>query len=260
MLRYAQGMLAAHAGLWEPDTNSFAEAVAHSNRVIVEGCDLGPGRRVLDSGCGIGGTAISLAENTGAQVVGLTNCAAHVAVATEQAERRGVGHLVEFRHGDFMDLPFPDACFDVVVNHESACYAADMIAYLRGVRRVLKPGGVWRAMETLLSGAPLSAADEAAHARLQRGCCHPPLVSWTAVLEAAEKAGFESWEQKDLTPQVIPHLERVRHLCASFALVCYPPSPAQAAYYGLMDGSVAYYLGVRSGAFTYRFLSAVRPT
>ncbi len=69
------------------------------------------GGDLLDVGCGIGGTAITLAKTYGVSVTGLTICEPHIAVATQHAEQRGVGHLVNFRYGDFMDLPFPDAGF-----------------------------------------------------------------------------------------------------------------------------------------------------
>ena len=53
-------------------------------------------------------------------------------------------HKVEglnFQQGDAESLPFADSSFDVVVNVESShCYGS-MEAFLREVRRVLKPGG-----------------------------------------------------------------------------------------------------------------------
>ena len=136
-----EDLLSCHFGLWGPDTETDREALLRANRVLAGGCNLEPGTHWLDAGCGVGGTAIYLAETHGVNVTGLTNCEPHVALAAKQAERRGVGHLVEFRHGDFMDLPFAGASFDAVINHESFCYAPDKVAYLQGVRRVLKPGG-----------------------------------------------------------------------------------------------------------------------
>ena len=95
---------------------------------------------------------------------------------------KGVGHLVEFHHEDFMDLPFRDADFDVVLNQESLCHSADKLAYLRGACRVLKPGGQWLAMDGFLSGKALSDAHEAIHAEVYRGWHIAPLESWREVL------------------------------------------------------------------------------
>ena len=174
MVNFGGDLLACHFGLWGPDTTNDREALLRANHTLVQGCDLGPGRRVLDAGCGVGGTAITLAEAYGVRVTGLTICEPHVAVATEHAEQRGVGHLVDFRYGDFMDLPFPEASFDAVLNHESFCYAPDKLAYLRGVRRVLKPGGRWQALEGLRTGTPMSEAQEEVHAVAgAAGACRP---------------------------------------------------------------------------------------
>lgn len=101
MVALAGDLLACHFGLWGPDTTTDQEALLRSNQILLQGCGFAPGQRVLDAGCGVGGMAIMLAETYGVHVTGLTVCEPHIAVATEQAERRGVGRLVEFLYGDF---------------------------------------------------------------------------------------------------------------------------------------------------------------
>ena len=155
-------LLAIHYGLWGPDTKSDEEALLRANQTLVRGCNLGPGQQVLDAGCGVGGMAIWLAKEYDVHVIGLTNCEPHVGLAMEQAEQRGVGHLVEFRYGDFMEMPFPNAWFDAVLNHETYCYAPDKLTYLQGVQRVLKPGGRWQAVDGFLGDKLLSESEETA--------------------------------------------------------------------------------------------------
>jgi len=210
LLKVAGDLRMVHYGLWGPDTGTEREALMRSIHTLAGGCDLGPGKRVLDAGCGLGGPAVALAQEYGVRVTGLTICEPHVALAAEYAEQRGVGHLVEFRHGDFMDMPFPDASFDAVTNHESFCYAPDKLAYLQGVRRVLKPGGHWRMVDGLLSGKPMSEAQEAVHVSMQRGFHMPPLASLRGLLEALEQAGFEEIRERDLDSEVAPAAESLR--------------------------------------------------
>ena len=257
---YSGDVLACHFGLWGPDTTTHREALLRANRKLVQGCDLGPGRHLLDAGCGVGGTAIALAENWGINVTGLTICEPHIAVATQFAEERGVGHLVEFHYGDFMDLPFPDAQFDAVLNHESFCYAEDKHAYLHGVFRVLKPGGRWQALEGLLSGAPMSEEQKASHAAAQRGWRMPPLEPLQDVLAILEDTGFVDIRKADLSSEAATATKRLHDGWLLLTLTSPRPRGIGQASHDFMEATIGYNQGLRDGVFTYHFLSAARPT
>lgn len=257
MLKYNGDTLSGHYGLWGPDTTTEREAQLRSNRILVQGCDLGPGRRVLDAGCGVGGTAIALAEKHSVHVTGLTICEPHVEVAAEQAQRRGVGHLVDFRCGDFMDMPFPDGTFDLVLNHESFCYAADKLAYFRGVYRVLKPGGRWQALDGYLSGGKMSEAQQALADATARYYHTPPLAAWRDVVAMLGEAGFEDIREEDLSSQVMPSTEKARKEWMLFVFVSNPGSPPP--YSDFQWANVALDAGLRKEALTYRFISGARP-
>ena len=253
-------LLAFHYGLWGADTTTDQEALLRSTETLVQGCNLGPEQRVLDAGCGVGGTAIMLAEKYGVHVTGLNICEPHIAVATEHAERRGVGHLVEFRYGDFMSLPFPDESFDLVLNHESFCYVPDKLAYFQGIHRVLKPGAKWQALDGYLSGMPMSEDQEAIHACLQHGWHMPPLDSWRDVLSILEKAGFEQVKSQDLTSEAMPSAESLRKKWQLFTFLVPPSSLPNQASRECMDAAISYGQGLQEGIFTYHFVSAMRPT
>ena len=260
MEMFGGDLLACHFGLWGPDTSSDREALLRANHTLATGCDRGPESRVLDAGCGVGGTAITLAEAYGVHVTGLTICEPHVAVAAEHAEQRGVGHLVDFRHGDFMEMPFPEESFDAVLNHESFCYAPDKLHYLRGVYRVLKPGGRWQALEGFRSDAPISEAQQVIHARTQHGWRMPPLEPWRDVIATLEEAGFEQVREQDLSSEVAPATESLRKRWQLFQFLIPSGGKFSQASQEFMDATVNYDLGLQEGLFTYHFLSAGRPT
>ena len=48
------------------------------NRVLADRAGIRPGQRVLDAGCGVGGSSLWLAEQRGAAVVGITPVASQV--------------------------------------------------------------------------------------------------------------------------------------------------------------------------------------
>jgi SAM-dependent methyltransferase len=96
--------------------------------------------RVLDAGCGGGGTALSLAEEADF-AVGLDLEARFRDSGTRLAREKQVGR-VAFVQGDGARLPFPEATFDVVFSHSVIEHVASAEDYLRECHRVLRAGGV----------------------------------------------------------------------------------------------------------------------
>ena len=248
-----------HFGLWGAGIETEADAQMRSIHVLIEGCGLGPGKRVLDAGCGLGGPAVALAKEYGVRVTGLTNCEPHVVVAAEFAERQGVDHLVEFRHGDFMDMPFPDESFDVVINQESFCYAPDKRAYLQGVSRVLKPTGHWRMADSVLSGKPMSGSQQEVFVNMQRGYRIPPFPSLNEVLATLEQTGFEELWERDLDEEVLPETERRSKWWKLVVLLTPPPRLEDLSLHEFMQATIDFDRLLRKGVFTYRLIAATKP-
>ena len=98
--------------------------------------------KVLDVGCGVGGTSRYLAKNLGpdAEVTGITLSPNQVKRATELAREQGVPN-VNFRVMNALQMEFPDNSFDVVWACESGEHMPDKKAYIDEMMRVLKPGG-----------------------------------------------------------------------------------------------------------------------
>jgi ubiquinone/menaquinone biosynthesis C-methylase UbiE len=98
-------------------------------------------QRVLDVGCGIGGPSRYLASKFGCQVNGLDLTAEFVALAGMLAQRTRLADKVTYRQGNALDLPFPDASFDVVWSQNAAMNIADRVRLYGEMHRVLRPGG-----------------------------------------------------------------------------------------------------------------------
>ena len=95
--------------------------------------------RVLDAGCGSGRLTVELARG-GAAVTGVDTNTAQLEVAAQRADEAGVSLVL--LEADFNEaLPFADATFDAVVSRLSVMAAADPVATLRELGRVLDPGG-----------------------------------------------------------------------------------------------------------------------
>jgi len=114
-------------------------------RLAVEVMNMGipNGGRVLDLGTGTGFVAMEVAAllNGSAHVVGLDLSQAMLAIAGENASRRGLEQHISWQQGDGKDMPFPDDHFDFVLSSGSLHHWDNPLAIFNEVDRVLKPGG-----------------------------------------------------------------------------------------------------------------------
>lgn len=96
------------------------------------------GRKVLEVGSGRGGGSSFVKRyHRPMQMTGVDFSAKAVRFCQEHYRIAGLS----FVHGDAEALPFGDESFDAVINVESShCYGS-MRAFLREVRRILRPGG-----------------------------------------------------------------------------------------------------------------------
>jgi len=135
-----------HHGFWDPGERPGGEADRHAatDRLVRELVDFGafaPGSRVLDVGCGIGGPSRYLASKFGCRVTGLDLTQEFVALAGMLAQRTGLADKVSYRQGNALDMPFPDASFDLVWSQNAAMNIADRDRLYGEMRRVLTPSG-----------------------------------------------------------------------------------------------------------------------
>src|ERR1700710_2875582 len=117
--------LAVHFGYTDGSTRTHTDALKNMNRVLADRVRIQPGERVLDAGCGVGGSSLWLATERGADVVGITPVASQVAHARRFAALRGLGDRVTFAQADYTNTNFPDASFDVIWSLESLCHASE---------------------------------------------------------------------------------------------------------------------------------------
>jgi SAM-dependent methyltransferase len=102
---------------------------------------LAPGTRVLDLGGGLGGPARALAHEQGCHVTVLDLTEEFCRVGEELTGRTGLAGRVRFHHGDALDLPFPDASFEVGWTQHSTMNIQDKPRLLSEIARVVAPGG-----------------------------------------------------------------------------------------------------------------------
>ena len=100
-----------------------------------------PGRTVLDIGCGWGATAIALARDYGAQVLGITLSSEQLSEARARAAAEGLSERVRF---ELLDYRLVDQQFDRIVSVGMFEHVGipNYQAFFETIKRCLKPDGV----------------------------------------------------------------------------------------------------------------------
>jgi ubiquinone/menaquinone biosynthesis C-methylase UbiE len=119
---------------------------------LIDLAEVRPGAHVLDVACGTGVVTRLVAERTGmaGRVVGLDINAAMLSVARQLPPVGGA--TIEWLEASALEMPLPDAAFDVVLCQHGLQQLPDRPAALREMRRVLIPAGrlalcVWSPIE-----------------------------------------------------------------------------------------------------------------
>ena len=131
-----------HLGFYPPNQNiEFREAKVQFVHELVSwsGLDKLPrGSRVLDVGCGIGGSSRILADYYGFNVTGITISPAQVKRAIELTSYEC---NCNFKVMDALDLKFEDGEFDGVWSVEAGAHMNSKTKFADQMLRVLRPGG-----------------------------------------------------------------------------------------------------------------------
>ncbi len=204
-----QATLAKHFGYWEPHIRNHAESLLNMNKQVAARVNPKPGERVLDAGCGVGGSCIWLARTFGLNTVGISLSEKELERARRYAKERGLEAQCTFEVQDFVATTFPDRSFDIVWAQESFCHAMDKGAWMKEMFRLLKPGGRLVIEDWFRTRRPYHPADEALYREWLAGWAIDDLATKNEVLADAEAAGFANVRLDDITPHIIRSVRRL---------------------------------------------------
>ncbi len=253
--------LSVHFGYADETTRGHASALLNMNRVLADRAGIAPSQRVLDAGCGVGGSSLWLAEQRGAQVIGITPVASQVARARRFAARRGLGDRVAFEQADYTCTPFPGESFDVVWALESLCHAADKSAFYREAARLLRPGGRLVVAEYIRAARPLGDSGERLLHEWLDGWAIRDLDTRAEHERHAAAAGLADFRLDDVTAHTRPSLRRLyRMTCWSYplAVAIRALGIRSRVQHGNVIGALRQYQALERGLWFYGILSAVK--
>jgi phthiocerol/phenolphthiocerol synthesis type-I polyketide synthase E len=182
------------------------------------------GRKVLDVGCGRGGTVALLAEKFAAHPTGVDLSPEAIAFC-----RSTHGPGKTFEVGDAEHLPFGDGSFEVVTNMESSHTYPNLRGFFSEVRRVLAQGGTFLYTDLL------------------------PVERWAEVRVLLGSLGLRAESERDITANVLASCDDV----AATRTKAFGGSSEMIDNFLAVPGS-AVYEQMNSRAWEYRIMRARR--
>lgn len=133
--------LSIHYGYWDKKVRNFHESLWRMNEILSEKAQIKKSDKVLDAGCGIGGSSIWLAKNIQCTITGISISEKQINNAQILALKNEVNNFVQFKHMNYCETDFEDESFDIVWALESVCYAENKLDFIKEAFRILKPNG-----------------------------------------------------------------------------------------------------------------------
>ncbi len=190
-----------HHGLWEGNERATAAQV-QLTRTMARLARIGHGERVLDVGCGMGGSSLYLAREHGCRVTGVTLSPFQRRWARWAARRRRLSDRVEFRCDDAEAIEFADSSFDVVWSIECTEHLFDKKRFFERAAGWLGPGGRMAICAWLEGSQGRTAAGQQLVVDVCEGFFCPSLGSMADYRTWMESAGLQVVSECDWTDRV----------------------------------------------------------
>lgn len=250
---------AVHFGFYRTNTESHTNALMNTNEVLADLAKIQAGDKVLDAGCGKGGSSFWLIQNKAAKATGITPVQSQIDDCNAQAKILKLEEESSFVLADYCNTPFEDASFDVIWACESLCHAKEKAAFYKEAYRLLKPGGRLIIAEYIRSERPLSSKGEGMLMSWLNRWAIDDIDTKEEHFDHASKAGFQDIKIDDVTPNMEKSLRKLYENSKKWTwlsiLMKFVRVRTQVQHDNL-DASIVQYEALKSNCWFYAFISA----
>jgi cyclopropane fatty-acyl-phospholipid synthase-like methyltransferase len=211
--------LALHYGYWDTKAPyQHHEALLNTNKILYQTADIQSPSRILDAGCGLGGSSLWLAAQ-GNQVTGISISQKQIDYANKVSKKRKLSNNAKFDVANFCETPYADESFDVIWGLESICYALDKSLFLKEAYRLLRKGGQLIMCDAFLLKKDFTDDEWHTVSAFMKGWVLPNLASRADFKQMIDEAGFQSTHIEDITQQILPSSTHMRQTAQKLAPV-----------------------------------------
>jgi SAM-dependent methyltransferase len=248
-----------HAALWPPEVKSLSAAMHCSDELVareIERCPC-PVERVLDLGCGVGGSVFYLARRLPLvrSFTGISLSPLQIGSARQRIPK-ALRSRIHFEEGSFLKLPADRFETDFSYAIEAFTHCPDPATFFAVQADLLPPGGRLAIVDDCLNDASHAQKPSARQMRLldsyRRNWLLPGLRGLTALTSLAEERGFRRVKDLNLTPYL--RLGRPRDRAISLLVKFLGPLMTRDAYLRSLVGGDARQKSYLAGLIHYRLL------
>jgi ubiquinone/menaquinone biosynthesis C-methylase UbiE len=228
---------------------------------MAELAGISTGQVVLDAGCGVGGSAIYLAQNNQAIVTGISLSDLQIETAKKNALIHHVDHLTDFRVLDFCNTKLKSNSFDVIWACESSSSAAGKHQMIAEWFRLLKPGGKIVLSDFFKASNSQNDKDDLLD-KWAALWAMSPLVTSDYLCHHLAEGGFEIRRTNDLTNNINKTAKRM-YLSYWLGLV---PAILYNTFFGARSyarnhykSGLYQYNSLKQGLWQYKSILAIKP-
>jgi tocopherol O-methyltransferase len=127
-----------HHGYWIHGDETKETAQVQLIEHLAQTANITPGGKILDAGCGFGGSSIYLAKRYQAEATGITISPVQVETANQAAQKARVNAKFLLMDAEAMEF---NTLFDAVWSVESIAHYQDKERFFASAAKLLKPGG-----------------------------------------------------------------------------------------------------------------------
>ena len=218
-----------HHGYWEKNESAPRAQIQLMER-LAERAGIPRGAKVLDIGCGLGGSAMWLAQQYECDVTGMTISPVQARMATAKAKARGLSGQVRFEVNDANRWQPEAESVEAIWIMESSEHFEDKARFFERCARALKPGGILACCAWLRRDGAFREGEKALVGTIAEAMMSASLDSLSDYVQWMRDAGLNVTAAEDITRNVAPtwtHCSRIGENPAVKLVVRFLDAPTQ---------------------------------